>query len=188
MADDEPTPEPQPAPDPFPTMEVRAGDTLLDLAAWFGVSPFDIAVTNGMSVDDYLQIGQSLTIPVPSAAFSVPPAPDLSTPAPPPPPVVTPVPTPVPTPYVPPSGDDVIAAICAQPWDCEKMIRVATCESNLNPAAVNPIGYYGLFQINYQFAGWDDPWVNAQVAYEQKYLPAQAAGDALSPWPVCRYA
>jgi len=187
---EEPDPTAAPTPEPLPTMEVRPGDTLLDLAAYFGVTPFDIAVVNGMAVDDYLLIGQTLAIPVPAASFSIPPAPDLSTPPPAPDPVTpppTPVPTPVPTPYYPPSVADVIAAICSFDWDCDKMVRVASCESGLNPAAVNPLGYYGLFQINYQFPGWDDPYTNAQVAYEQKYLPALAHGDGLSPWPVCRY-
>jgi hypothetical protein len=68
------------------------------------------------------------------------------------------------------------------------MVRIAYCESGLNPNSFNPAGYYGLFQINYSFDGWNDPWTNARVAYEQKYLPALARGDALAPWPVCRYA
>jgi hypothetical protein len=66
------------------------------------------------------------------------------------------------------------------------MVRIAACESGLNPASVNPAGYWGLFQISYQFPGWDDPLTNATVAYQQEYLPALAAGNALSPWPVCR--
>lgn len=196
-----PSPQPTPTPEPLPTMEVRAGDTLLALAAWFEVTPFDIASANGVAVDDYLQIGQVLSIPVSASVFALPPDPNVvaqlpaaepepetafvpqpqPTPRPPPP-------TPAPTPYIPPSSNDVVAAICSLPWDCDKMVRIASCESGLNPRAVNPAGYYGLFQINYQFAGWDDALTNATVAYEGKYLPALAhGGDGLSPWPVCRY-
>jgi hypothetical protein len=51
---------------------------------------------------------------------------------------------------------------------------------------VNPAGYYGLFQISEQIAGWDDALTNATYAYESKYLPALARGDGLTPWPVCR--
>jgi hypothetical protein len=66
------------------------------------------------------------------------------------------------------------------------MIRIAYCESGLNPNAVNGAGYWGLFQIDYMFDGWNDPWTNSRVAYEQKYLPALARGDPYSPWPKCR--
>jgi LysM repeat protein len=175
-------------------MEVRAGDTLVDLAAWFGLSPFDIAATNGVSVDDYLQIGEVLAIPVPAAQFSLPPEAvvasiDDSTPEPDPIVAAPPQPTPVPPtapPYIPPSSDDVIAAICSLPWPCEQMVRIASCESGLNPGSVNPAGYYGLFQLSEQIAGWDDALTNATAAYNNKYLPALAHGDGLTPWPVCR--
>ena len=64
----------------------------------------------------------------------------------------------------------------------------ATIVASLNPRAVNPAGYYGLFQIAGEFPGWDDALTNATFAYEHKYLPALArGGDGLSPWPVCRY-
>jgi hypothetical protein len=83
----------------------------------------------------------------------------------------------------------VIAAICSLPWPCEQMVRIARCESGLNPRAMNPAGYYGLFQIDTAIAGWDDPATNASYAYYNKYLPAQRnGGDGLSPWPHCRYA
>jgi LysM repeat protein len=187
------TGEPTPAPEPLPTMEVRPGDTLLALATWFGISPFDIAATNGFAVDDFLQIGWVLAIPVSAAEFSIPPDPTAvvaaaveeepepaapqPTPAPPPPTA---------PPYIPPSSDEVIAAICALPWPCETMVRIASCESGLNPRAMNPAGYYGLFQISNFIAGWDDPVINANFAYQYKYLPALARGDGLSPWPVCK--
>lgn len=176
-------------------MEVRSGDTLVALANWFGLSPFDIAAVNGFPVDDYLQIGQVLAIPVSSGEFSLPPDPSAvvaaaveDTPGPQPAavPQATPVP-PTPAPYIPPSSEDVIAAICALPWPCEQMVRIASCESGLNPRSMNPAGYYGLFQISNQIDNWDDPVVNATFAYQYKYLPAAARGDPLSPWPVCRY-
>jgi LysM repeat protein len=188
------TPDPTPSPEPLPTMEVRAGDTLVALANWFGVSPFDIAATNGFAVDDYLQIGWVLAIPVSAAEFSLPPDPTAVVAAAveaDPEPAAVPQPTPVPPtapPYIPPSSDDVIAAICALPWPCETMVRIASCESGLNPRALNSAGYYGLFQISNFIDGWDDPVINANFAYQYKYLPALArGGDGLSPWPVCQY-
>jgi LysM repeat protein len=191
-----PSPLPTPAPEPLPTMEVRPGETLIELASWFGVTPFDIAAANGVGVDDFLHIGQVLSIPVPEAAFALPPAPAnelaLADPVPDVVPVAQPTPAPVTaapppaTPSLPPASSDVVAAICSLPWPCDQMVRIAACESGLNPASVNPAGYWGLFQLSYQFPGWDDPLTNATVAYQQKYLPALAAGDGLSPWPVCR--
>jgi hypothetical protein len=175
-------------------MEVRPGDTLVALAQWFGISPFEIAATNGFAVDDYLQIGAVLAIPVSRADFAVPPEPEAAVAAveeiaPTPAPAPQPTPPPVtPAPYIPPSSEQVIAAICALPWPCEKMVRIASCESGLNPRAVNPAGYYGLFQISNFIDGWDDPVINATFAYEHKYLPSLSrGGDGLSPWPVCRY-
>lgn len=187
-----------PTAEPVPTMAVRAGDTLNSLAEWFGISAADIAAYNGITNGDYLQVGQVLAIPVPASVFAVPPEPAVAVaepePAPeplaiaPPEPEPTPPPTPPPAPYIPPSSDAVIAAICSLPWPCDVMVRIAICESGLNPRAVNPAGYYGLFQINYSFPGWDDPLTNATVAYERKYLPALAQGDGLTPWPYCRHA
>lgn len=185
-----------PIPEPLPTMVVRPGDTLVALAQWFGITPFDIAATNGFPVDDYLQIGAVLAIPVSQADFAMPPEPQTAVaaaeeeaPAPTPAPAPQPTPPPVtPAPYIPPSSEQVIAAICSLPWPCEKMVRIASCESGLNPRALNPAGYYGLFQISNFIDGWDDPVINATFAYEYKYLPALArGGDGLSPWPVCRY-
>ena len=145
---------------------------------------------------DTLLIGQTLVIPLPVSQFVVPPTPDIE---PEPAPVaVEPEPTPAPAVVAPPpppppsSGpwttDEVVAAICSLPWPCERMVAIAACESGLRPDAANPAGYYGLFQINYWFAGWDNPWTNAQTAYNTKYLPSlQAGGDGTSPWPHCRY-
>lgn len=191
------TPVPTPEPEPWATMVVRPGDTLLDLAIWFGIKPGDIAAVNGIGIGDFLVIGETLVIPVPQSQFVHPPEPALvladdvlegaegATFAEPlPEPVVIETPSPTPPPF---SGtaDEVIAAICSLPWPCDQMVGVAMCESGLVPSAHNPAGYYGLFQINFSFEGWDDPFINSQVAYEQKYLPALAAGDGLSAWPHC---
>jgi hypothetical protein len=208
-----PVPESQAAPQPaseqatdivtWASMEVREGDTLLGLAAWFQVSPFDLAVANDIAVDSYLYTGTTIVIPIPDYEFVAPPAPDivitLEVPAATPPPqpptagiIVAPAPAPPPATAPPSSGswtkDDAVSAICSLPWDCVRMVAIAGCESGLRANAYNPAGYYGLFQINYAFEGWDNPWINAQVAYETKYLPAlQKGGDGTSPWPVCRY-
>lgn len=191
------TPEPTPYIQPWATMEVRSGDTLSELAQWFGVSALSIASANGAGVEEFIQVGDTLVIPIAESTFVLPPEPAIPAAeeavAPPEEvfvpeePEFTPTPTPSPTPYIPVGPQEVIDAICSLPWDCETMVRIATCESGLNPNAFNPAGYYGLFQINFEFDGWNDPWVNAQVAYDTKYLPALAGGDPLVPWPACRY-
>lgn len=198
------TPVPTATPEPWATMTIREGDTLFDLALWFGLRPGDIARFNGLDIGGYVVVGQTVAIPIPESQMVMPPEPVLEEPpavvaevpepepVPEPAAVATAPPTPVPTPPPPPvySGttDDVIAAICSFAWDCDKMVSIAMCESGLNPNAYNPAGYYGLFQINYEFAGWNDPYTNAKVAYEQKYLPAlQHGGNGYSPWPYCQY-
>ncbi len=190
-------PETTPEPEPWGSMAIRPGDTLIALANWFGLTPFELAVINGAAVDDTLVIGPTLVIPLPESQVVEPPMPDISEPAaapvavepaPAPPPVVVAPPTAPPPSSGPWTPDEVIAAICSLPWPCERMVAIASCESGLRPGAANPAGYYGLFQINHWFAGWDNPWTNAQTAYYEKYLPAlQAGGDGLSPWPLCRY-
>jgi len=188
-------PEPPAAVEPWATMVIRPGDTLFDLADWFGVQAGGIAAANGTSLDSFIVAGQTLVVPVPQSAFVLPPEPVLV--------VVEEVgrasivaelseTEPAPVIVAPPESSggyegDVVAVICALPWPCEQMVAIATCESGLNPLAFSSAGYYGLFQINYAFEGWDDPVINAQVAYEQKYLPALAAGDPFWPWPLCRW-
>ena len=185
-------------------MAIRPGDTLIALANWFGLSPFEIAVMNGAAVDDYLVIGQTLVVPLPESQFVMPPVPDISEPVdapvavavapePEPEPAVVIVAPPAPPAPPPSSGqswtkEEVVEAICSLPWPCERMVAIAACESGLRPDALNPAGYYGLFQISHAFDGWDNPWTNAQVAYYEKYLPMlQSSGDGLAPWPLCRY-
>jgi len=77
------------------------------------------------------------------------------------------------------------------PAEYEKAVRVATCESGLDPRAVSSGGgNHGLFQINnvhrgrvasmgYSWSDIYDPYVNARVArtiYNE---------SGWSPWPVC---
>lgn len=189
--------EPEPAlpglVEPWATMVIRPGDTLFDLADWFGVQPWVLAEANGINLDSFIVAGETLVVPVPESAFVLPPEPvlvvaqvvDVSEEV-----VGEPLAEPEPVIVAPPASSggyegDVVAIICGLPWPCEQMVAIATCESGLNPSSYNPAGYYGLFQISYAFEGWDDPVINAQVAYEQKYLPALAAGDPFSPWRNC---
>jgi hypothetical protein len=91
------------------------------------------------------------------------------------------------------SGHSVQGAIRRYfPEQYEKAVRVADCESNLDPNAVSPTNDHGLFQINYIHRSrvnsmgysWSqiyDPYVNSKVAralYDE---------SGWRPW-ACRYA
>ena len=191
-----------------PDPQLREGEVLVRVQQ-VGLDGTDAEILEGQygeapPGDDYLIIGQTLVVPLPESQFVMPPVPDISEPVeapvavavapepePEPPLVVVAPPAP---PAPPPSSgqswtrEEVVEAICSLPWPCERMVAIAACESGLRPDAVNPAGYYGLFQISHAFDGWDNPWTNAQVAYYEKYLPMlEWSGDGLAPWPVCRY-
>jgi hypothetical protein len=81
-------------------------------------------------------------------------------------------------------------------WAEAKAIRVADCESGLNPDAISPGGgNWGLFQLNrttweptarsmgYTWSQVLDPYINSKIAL-QVY---KAAGNSFSPWG-CRNA
>lgn len=60
-------------------------------------------------------------------------------------PYATPEPTPLPTSHPPLTIQEMI---CSYDWPCEQALRVAMCESTMNPNARNGPNI-GLFQINY---------------------------------------
>jgi len=66
--------------------------------------------------------------------------------------------------------------------------KVANCESGGNPGAVNPAGYYGLFQFDRQtwrsVGGSGNP---AQASAAEQLMRAKKlyAQRGASPWPVC---
>ena len=117
-----------------------------------------------------------------------------------PPPTPTPTPTPMPTPTprpaapapaaAPPSGgtvaDIIAAAAMRYGVNPAYLIRVARCESGLNPRAYNPAGpYIGLFQFLpstfYSYGGRD-----IYSAYDQADVAARMFARGLaSHWPVC---
>lgn len=106
-----------------------------------------------------------------------------------------PTPTPTPTeepepvaPAPPPSGSvsEILYAAAAEfGIDGAYLTAVASCESGLNPGAVNPAGYHGLFQFDqttwaaYGYGSIYDPVAQARTAARML-----AAGMA-SRWPNC---
>ncbi len=117
-----------------------------------------------------------------------------------PPPTPTVVPTPEPEPVVEaepevaapapvaPAGSitEILYAAAAEfGLDGAYLVSVASCESGLNPNAVNPAGYHGLFQFSestwasYGYGSIYDPTAQARTAARML-----AAGMA-SQWPNC---
>jgi murein DD-endopeptidase MepM/ murein hydrolase activator NlpD len=66
--------------------------------------------------------------------------------------------------------------------------KVANCESSGNPRAVNPAGYYGLFQFDKQtwrsVGGSGNP-ASASAAEQLMRAKKLYAQRGASPWPVC---
>jgi LysM repeat protein len=61
-----PTEAPPPAETPPPgptTYVVQEGDTWFAIASAYGVDPEALAATNGRTLDDFLQIGETIVIP-----------------------------------------------------------------------------------------------------------------------------
>lgn len=72
------------------------------------------------------------------------------------------------------ASESIKALIRSYPWDADIMIRIFTCESNLNPDAVNYkdaeiTGFpsWGIAQLNRpKFDGWNDPKTNLDEAFK----------------------
>ena len=99
----------------------------------------------------------------------------------------TPTPEPVPEPVAPEGSiaDIVYDAAAEYGLSGAYLLSVASCESGLNPTAVNPAGYHGLFQFGtgtWATEGYGsiyDPVAQARTAARMI-----AAGQA-SRWPNC---
>lgn len=89
--------------------------------------------------------------------------------------------------YEPGSIEALICSVFVE--DCGRAIRIARCESGLNPYARNRSGAVGLFQLlghgdmfeahGWSASDWSDPWKNTVVAHDL-YL-----SSGWRPW-VCR--
>jgi len=146
------------------------------------------------------------------AAVTVPPLPLIASPpvvikappvltvplvvAPTPPPAPKVVASPTPKPVAPPvheavanSGsvqDIILAAASSHGVDGGWMVRIARCESGLNPRAINPAGpWIGLFQFapaTFRGHGGTDIYSPTQQA---NIAAAMLAGGQAHQWPVC---
>jgi soluble lytic murein transglycosylase-like protein len=87
-----------------------------------------------------------------------------------------------------PSGSipaTIYAAAAASGLDGAYLLSVAQCESGLDPHAVNPAGYYGLFQFDERtWAAYGSGSIYDPVAQATTAAELIAAGGA-SRWPNC---
>jgi len=120
--------------------------------------------------------------PPPPTTTTAPPPPTTTTAPPPPPPTTVAPPTTEapPAPVAAPAGsiEQIIYAAAAEfGVDGNLMLRIARCESNLTPSAVNSSsGALGLFQhmpqywggrasaLGYGYDAWSDPTANSRVS------------------------
>jgi soluble lytic murein transglycosylase-like protein len=122
------------------------------------------------------KVARLVPIRDPELQFSEPAPTPVPTPE--PTPVPTPKPTPrpavvAPAPQAPPPAPGTIEAIIQQAADANGvsypwMLKIARCESGLNPRAYNPAGpYYGLYQFlqsTFRANGGTDIWDPVQQA------------------------
>ena len=136
------------------TYTVRSGDTLSGIAASYGESSSTLVANNGISNPNYLWIGEQLCV---NGGVSV-------------------------APYAQAQPSGSVASMIYQVFGAYApgAMQVATCESGLNPYAINsePVGYshaQGVFQILYP-ATWSgtsqagnspyNAWANINAAHE----------------------
>ncbi|MGH2753194.1 MAG: transglycosylase family protein [Actinomycetota bacterium] len=81
--------------------------------------------------------------------------------------------------------DIIYAAAAEHGIDGDYMVSIASCESGLNPGAVNAAGYHGLFQYDYTtWSAFGYGSIYDPVAQARTTAELLAAGQA-SRWPNC---
>jgi murein DD-endopeptidase MepM/ murein hydrolase activator NlpD len=153
---------------------VKAGDTLSEIAQANGANWHELAKINNLNDPDLILIGQTLTLDGVKKAT----APRKVTPK----KVVTKkTERKVRTSRSEDRPSTSVSMSAA--WR-----KVAQCESGGNPRAVNPAGYYGLFQFDLQtwrsVGGSGNP-AKASAAEQLMRAKKLYAQRGASPWPVC---
>jgi soluble lytic murein transglycosylase-like protein len=84
------------------------------------------------------------------------------------------------------STTEIIYAAAAEfGLEGDYLLSVASCESDLDPGAANPVGYYGLFQFDWQtWAAYGYGSIWDPVAQARTAARLLAAGQS-ERWPHC---
>lgn len=164
---------------------VKKGDTLSEIAQRYNTDWHRLAKINGLRNPDLILVGQQLTLTKPAVpgkhtrkthsdnvAKSSPKHAKARH--------SKPTRSASPRPATKPSSSK---ANMSAAWR-----KVAQCESSGNPRAVNPAGYYGLFQFDLRtwrsVGGHGNP-INASAAEQYMRAKKLYAQRGASPWPVC---
>lgn len=160
---------------------VKAGDTLSEIAQANGADWHQLAKINNLQDPDLILIGQTLTLDGVKKATA--PAPRKATPKQVESKKIRKVERKVKTSRSEDRPASTGKANLSGAW-----AKVANCESSGNPRAVNPAGYYGLFQFDLQtwrsVGGSGNP-AKASAAEQLMRAKKLYAQRGASPWPVC---
>jgi LysM repeat protein len=160
---------------------VKAGDTLSEIAQANGADWHQLAKINNLQDPDLILIGQTLTLDGVKKATA--PAPRKATPKKVESKKIRKVERKVKTSRSEDRPASTGKANLSGAW-----AKVANCESSGNPRAVNPAGYYGLFQFDLQtwrsVGGSGNP-AKASAAEQLMRAKKLYAQRGASPWPVC---
>lgn len=130
--------------DPDPSAE-RSEDTGSPTTLTTSTTVAAVGSAPGEGAWEALPSHREVEVEVWAAALSAIPTTTVPEPQ---PPVRTPAaPAPAPPPPVQ-AGGTIEALICSYGWGCQTALRVFSCESGLNPAAVSPGGDLGIAQVN----------------------------------------
>jgi LysM repeat protein len=156
--------------------KVKAGDTLSEIAEAHGANWHELARINHLKDPNLILIGQTLSLDGVTKAAAEP---RVTTKAQPKKKVRTERSS---------RSEDRPAARSGKANLSGAWAKVANCESSGNPRAVNPAGYYGLFQFDLQtwrsVGGSGNP-AKASAAEQLMRAKKLYAQRGASPWPVC---
>ena len=181
-----------PAAQAHETYQIKRGDTLSKIAAAHETTVAALAARNRIADPNFIVTGTTLRLSGPRVAtpLPAPPAPtaptaDTDSASSESSDTATNTETTVSSSYGGSVEGIIRAAAARHGVDGDYLVSVASCESGLDPHAVNPSGYYGLFQFDQ--ATWGE--YGSGSIYDASAQAEAAAGmmaaGMSSRWPVC---
>ncbi|MCG3211423.1 MAG: hypothetical protein FOGNACKC_05069 [Anaerolineae bacterium] len=152
------------------TYQVQAGDTLGQIAQKFDVPLFDLMVANGLSDQDFIQVGQELTIPL----GGLPAATPTFTPA--------AQPTETPLPFDPPTPLPENASVPPEPAATVGPSPTPTPTPPVTPGAGTPLPTSTTAPANQIKVTISEVIAPGELAQETLIILNQGAGTSLQNW------